>query len=172
MTARKRRGLILVTAAIGVIAAVFVWPQSWLLIREDGELRYVYPAHDGTSFALRWTHSVERENWIERFRLDNGHIVLVSTRFKTFGAGVPAHAGKRTTLENGWVVMSDIDRVVDPLAVQAAAAENYSLRYDGVWHTLGRPAEAPILTFAYARAPLYRVLPTLIANRRDSRGTG
>ncbi|MFB4203033.1 hypothetical protein KBTX_03911 [wastewater metagenome] len=170
--ARKRRGLILATAVIGGIAAVFVWPQSWLLIRHNGDLRYVYPAQDGTTFALRWTHSVERENWIERFRLHNGQIMLIGTRFKTFGAGVPAHAGKRTTLENGWVVMSGIDRIVDPLAVQAAAAENYSLRYDGAWHALGRQAGAPILTFAYARAPLYRVLPTLIGNWIDTRGTG
>ena len=77
------------------------------MIEEGEALRYAFPATSGSDFALRWTHSVEKEDWEERFQIQtNGSLMLVETRFKTFGAGVPAAVGRETRLEQGWVVMS------------------------------------------------------------------
>jgi hypothetical protein len=136
------------------IAGLAGWPRTWLVVRDAQGLRYAFVVQQQPRFSLAWTHSVEKENWVETFRIDQGSIALVSTRFKTFGAGVPDHAGHETRLENGWVVMDGIDRIVDPLAVQAAAAERYRMRYGGRWFALSRPGEAPILTFAVRRAPV------------------
>lgn len=135
------------------------WPQSWLEIRRGTRVIAVYPGADGTRFSLRWMHSVEREDWIECFRVtEHGAIDIAATRFKTFGAGVPAHAGRHTRLDHGWVVMSRIDRDVDPLTVQAAAAERYRFRYDGgAWHRLSYNGAEPILVFSIVRAPLIAV---------------
>ena len=80
----------------------------------------------------------------------------------SFGAGVPASAGKETHLEDGWVVMTGIDRVVDPLAVQAAAAERYRMRYAGHTFALAHDEPPPILTFSILRAPLWQALPALV----------
>lgn len=135
------------------------WPRSWLEIRHGENLVAVYPGAPGTRFSLRWMHSVEREDWIECFRVtDSGAIDIAATRFKTFGAGVPAHAGQRTQLDHRWVVMSDIDRDVDPLTVQAAAAERYRFRYrEGPWQRLSYNRAKPILVFMVVRAPLIAV---------------
>ncbi|MGB7757132.1 MAG: DUF1850 domain-containing protein [Salinisphaera sp.] len=133
------------------------WPRPWLEIRHGTNVVAVYPGAAGTRFSLRWMHSVEREDWIECFRVtEAGAIDIAATRFKTFGAGVPAHAGRHTELEHGWVVMSGIDRDVDPLTVQAAAAERYRFRYghgDGAWQRLSYNGAEPILVFSIVRAP-------------------
>ncbi|MBS63598.1 DUF1850 domain-containing protein [Salinisphaera sp.] len=136
------------------LAGLVVWPRTWLVVRDADGLRYAFVVQQQPRFSLAWTHSVEKENWVETFHIDDQAIVLASTRFKTFGAGVPAEAGHETRLKNGWVVMDAIDRVVDPLAVQAAAAEGYRMRYGGRWFALSRPGKAPILTFAVRRAPV------------------
>ncbi|WP_423821902.1 DUF1850 domain-containing protein [Salinisphaera sp. SPP-AMP-43] len=141
--------------AVLVVAGWLSWPRPWLEIRHGQTLRAVYPGGPGTTFALRWRHSVEREDWIECFRVVDGRIEIAATRFKTFGAGVPAHAGQHTRLEHGWVAMSGIDRDVDPLAVQAAAAERYRFRYrDGAWQRLSYDGAKPILTFRIVQASL------------------
>jgi hypothetical protein len=133
------------------LAGLAGWPRTWLTVRDAGDLRYAFLVQEDSRFSLAWTHSVEKENWVETFGIDDHAIVLISTRFKTFGAGVPANAGRDTRFENGWVVMDAIDRVVDPLAVQAASAEHYRMRYAGRWFSLAQAGEAPILTFAVRR---------------------
>lgn len=157
MPARNRlavSGGVLLVALVAVAGAACAWPLDWLAVRDETGLRYAFAVAHGTRFSLAWRHSVEQENWIETFAIRDGAIVLVATRFKTFGAGVPDDAGRRTTLEHGWVVMDGIERVVDPLAVQAAAAEGYRLRRGGRWFALSSAGAAPILRFSVIRAPL------------------
>lgn len=159
---------VLAVAVLGVATAWVLQPRSWLVIRAadrpGAPIRAVYPGRAGTHFALRWMHSVEREDWIECFRVVHGHVEIAATRFKTFGAGVPAHAGRQTRLEHGWVVMSGIDRDVDPLTVQAAAAEHYRFRYEqGAWQALSKTHEKPILSFTLHRASWAAMGPMRLA---------
>ncbi|KZE64001.1 hypothetical protein AWM68_12890 [Fictibacillus phosphorivorans] len=44
----------------------------------------------GSSFAVKWIHSVEKEEWIEMYHRQDGDLTLYKTYFKTFGAGVPS----------------------------------------------------------------------------------
>lgn len=151
-------------AVLLLVMVGLLWPLPWLMVRHDGQLWAVYPGGDHTQFALRWRHSVEEEDWIEQFRIIGTEVQIASTRFKTFGAGVPAHAGTNTDLDHGWVVMSGIDRDVDPLTVQAASAENYRFRYaGGPWQALSADGQAPIVLLVVGRQPLYKLLPTLMA---------
>ena len=55
-------------------------------------------------FDLSWIHSVEKEEWIEHYKIEGNEIVLESTKFKTFGAGVPSHA-EQVELVDGYVHM-------------------------------------------------------------------
>lgn len=57
------------------------------------------------SFDLSWIHSVEKEEWIEHYIIENNELLLESTSFKTFGAGVPSDA-EHVELKNGFVVMT------------------------------------------------------------------
>lgn len=155
--------------AAGSAAALL--PLPWLVVLEGDHVRYAFPATAGSAFTLRWNHSVEQEDWEERFQIQpDGGLMLVETRFKTFGAGVPARVGQHTRLENGWVVMSGIQRVVDPLNIQTAARGHYRLRYR--WWTLAltRPGVPPVLTFTTRDAPLLTMLPALLRGTAVWRG--
>ena len=152
------------------LAGLAGWPRTWLTVRDAGDLRYAFLVQEDSRFSLAWTHSVEKENWVETFGIDDHAIVLISTRFKTFGAGVPANAGRDTRFENGWVVMDAIHRPVDPLNVQAAAAEHYRLRYRGVTLALADPGPPRVLTFATRDAPLFTMLPALLRAVASWRG--
>ena len=56
------------------------------------------------TFDLSWIHSIEKEEWIEHYIIENSELLLKSTRFKTFGAGVPSEANE-VQLKDGFVVM-------------------------------------------------------------------
>lgn len=55
-------------------------------------------------FDLGWIHSVEKEEWIEHYEIDQDQLLLVSTKFKTFGAGVPSFS-EDVELIDGYVNM-------------------------------------------------------------------
>ncbi|MCM3359446.1 DUF1850 domain-containing protein [Psychrobacillus sp. MER TA 171] len=57
-----------------------------------------------TQFDLGWIHSVEKEEWIEHYEIDQEQLLLESTKFKTFGAGVPSIA-EDVELVDGYVKM-------------------------------------------------------------------
>lgn len=61
------------------------------------------------AFVLGWIHSIEKEEWFERYQRKDEKIILSDTFFKTFGAGTPFQA-KKTMTENGFIQMElDID---------------------------------------------------------------
>ena len=54
------------------------------------------------SFQLRWLHSVEKELWIENYRISGQELLLTATQFKTFGAGTPS-TGADIKNKDGWL---------------------------------------------------------------------
>jgi hypothetical protein len=62
-----------------------------------GALLATIPAE---SFTLSWTHSVERTEWREDWRIADGRLALVRARIKSTGAGMEPPDGAR--LEDGW----------------------------------------------------------------------
>ena len=54
------------------------------------------------SFTLAWTHSVEKVEWQEDWRLEGERLILVETRMKGTGAGMEPAAD--ATLQDGWYV--------------------------------------------------------------------
>ncbi|EAU41267.1 hypothetical protein FP2506_00830 [Fulvimarina pelagi HTCC2506] len=140
--------LFVLTPAVARDAA----PFSLVIANEETEL-YRFPARPDDRFTLAWIHSVEHETWEETFRITNaGAIEIHSTRFKTFGAGVPSDGADTTRIENGWVIMDGIDRTVDPLAVLATPKEDYRLHWNDEDYDL-TPDDTPhVLTFVIVPA--------------------
>ncbi|QHT47727.1 DUF1850 domain-containing protein [Bacillus sp. SB49] len=84
---------------------------------------------DGTELSIRWTHSVENEDWEETFLMEQDKIRLINTRFKTFGAGVPNDIGTETYVKDGWVYMEGISRNIgEQLIVRTGDRTNHGLR--------------------------------------------
>lgn len=57
-----------------------------LLSDEEDELAFF----STKSFSVIYTHSVERTEVVENYRLDQGKLILTDTWFSSYGAGLPA----------------------------------------------------------------------------------
>ena len=62
----------------------------------------VLAALPGPTFMLSWTHSIEKTEWREEWRIADRHLVLAEARVKGTGAGMEPPPGAR--LEGGWWV--------------------------------------------------------------------
>ena len=93
---------------------------------------------------LSWTHSVERVEWQEEWRVGTDALTLRTARVRGSGAGMEPGPGAR--LENGWWVWPG-DMTVPSLALATSGATGggWTLCADGACQTLGGEAGAPVL---------------------------
>lgn len=62
----------------------------------------VLAALPGPSFTLSWTHSVEKTEWRESWRIEGDRLILAEARVKGTGAGMEPPPDAR--LSGGWFV--------------------------------------------------------------------
>ena len=94
--------------------------------------------------SLRWTHSVERVEWREAWRVGPDALTLTRARVRGSGAGMEPGEGAR--LVDGWWEWSP-GLVVPALALAASGATGggWTLCADGACRTLGGARGAPIV---------------------------
>ncbi|MEC3883931.1 DUF1850 domain-containing protein [Halobacillus sp. HZG1] len=110
--------------------SLFLVKVEVLGIYSNQELTRLFRLEEGDGFTISWTHSVEKETWEEMFVIEDGTIELTSTRFKTFGAGVPNDTGDQTYLKDGWVYMTGISqRIGRELAIRTGKSTNHTFMY-------------------------------------------
>ena len=87
------------------------------------------------TFTLVWTHSIEKVDWQEDWRVTPQGLLLTQARVKGSGAGMEPPAGAR--LINGWYQWRP-DRAVIPQVVlgNSGAAGEWRLCHDGNCRTL------------------------------------
>ncbi|MBP2227312.1 hypothetical protein J2847_000592 [Azospirillum agricola] len=57
----------------------------------------------GPSFTLSWTHSIEKTEWREEWRVDSGRLVPVEASVRGTGAGMEPGPDARLTADGWWV---------------------------------------------------------------------
>jgi hypothetical protein len=103
------------------------------------------------TFTLVWTHSIEKTDWQEDWRVTPQGLVLTQARVKGSGAGMEPPPGAR--LINGWFQWRS-DRAVMPQVVLAnsGAAGEWRLCANGDCRTLsdifGHPIGANVTTMS------------------------
>lgn len=84
-----------------VLLFIFLYPSKQITFEAEGyDTLYLPP----DVFELHWVHSVEKEEWFEVFEVVDNELLLTTSHFKTFGAGVPSYSDKETYIEDGYVV--------------------------------------------------------------------
>jgi hypothetical protein len=82
------------------------------------------------TFTLAWTHSVERIEWREQWRVEGGALRLVESRVQGSGAGMEPPDGARG--EGRWWVAPDTMRVAQlRLARSGAVGSGWRVCVDG-----------------------------------------
>jgi len=103
----RRRGTGLSVLLFLLILALF--PLRFVGISLPNKTLYLYEKN----FDVQWIHSVEKEMWIESYEMTSDKLILTTTAFKTFGAGVPSD-GILEVRDDGFVHMK-INREMDEL---------------------------------------------------------
>lgn len=95
-------------------------------------------------FSLSWTHSVEKTEWQESWRVTPQGLELVEARVKGSGAGMDPGEGAR--LEDGWWTWTPEAPVVPELnlAASGATVSAWKLCHDAGCETLGAKADDPV----------------------------
>ncbi len=103
----------------------------------------------GTAFTLSWTHSIEKTEWREAWRVEAGRLVLAEARVRGTGAGMEPGPDARR-IDGWWVwvpVLTPQDRVT--LAASAFTADHRlcaDTRCRSLSDWTGRRDEAVVLT--------------------------
>ncbi|WPY95163.1 DUF1850 domain-containing protein [Limimaricola variabilis] len=95
------------------------------------------------AFELSWTHSVEKVEWRERWRVERDALELVEARVRGSGAGM--EPGPDAVLRDGWWVWSP-GLVVPSLSLAASGATGagWQLCADGQCRELATQAGDPV----------------------------
>lgn len=89
-----------------------------LRITHQNTRQEYYSTPVATSYVITygWIHSFEHIPWTEEYFIqDNDKLLLKKITVAGFGAGIPHNKGKVTKLENGIVVMDEIDEEFDEI---------------------------------------------------------
>jgi hypothetical protein len=97
------------------------------------------------AFTLSWTHSVEKTEWRESWRIANDELLLVEARVRGSGAGM--EPGKNASLIDGWWVWRPENAPVRELVLAASGVTGNGWRLCGDGNDcveLGNRAGEPI----------------------------
>lgn len=94
-----------------------------------GATLYSMPVHDGSEFAIRYTHSVALTPVTDYFFIRNNSIWLDKTEYQDFGAGLPhtPEPGQQMRAENGKLSISGYNRDLGSFQLRVGRVAGHKL---------------------------------------------
>lgn len=84
------------------------------------------PLTYGTTITLSWVHSIELTRWSDTFEYTSQGLMLRSTRFSSYGAGMPLDEGS-LRIQDGMFTIEDINREFDAIRWIHSHAVDYQI---------------------------------------------
>jgi hypothetical protein len=131
---RHRRVLIL-SAAVLTVPALLLWPMgpAFEIADRVGHSVFCSRSAVGQEFVLSFTHSVNRRPVYDTLRVERDHLVIVRSRYDSFGAGMPEASTDEGTLiiaNDGWLEWT-VNRPVPEITVRVGWVANHTLTIEG-----------------------------------------
>lgn len=140
-----------------LLILILIYPLNTLVLSNQGHIYLMRTLQANEVFAVRWIHSVELEPWEEHFIIRDGQITLYKTRFKAFGAGVPDSAGKKTYMEEDYIVFDEINQVMKNLIYGISKQAEHILFIDDKAYLLYEFVPEDLgLSFEYKKTTLFK----------------
>ncbi len=81
-----------------------------------------------------WIHSFEHIPWSEQYYIeDNNKLLLKKITVAGYGAGIPNNKGKLTKIENGMIIMDEIDEEFEEINwIHSQTAMDYIMLNDKI----------------------------------------
>ncbi|MCX7786283.1 MAG: DUF1850 domain-containing protein [Spirochaetes bacterium] len=105
---------------------------SLVIESKDGKVLYCSTWENGSTFELFYLHSVNKSPVTDLFTVKDGKILLIASRFQSFGAGVaalPEESGGQLRIATGYLEYGGIEREIPELGVFVPREANTLFRY-------------------------------------------
>ena len=125
----------LVVAGAGV-AGLLLWPfvlTLELVDGRDGHVAFCARVQPGEEFVLSFVHSVNKRPVFDMLRAEGDHLVIVKSRFDSFGAGMPDGSTDEGTLivaPDGWLEWT-VNRPMPEITVRVGRVADHTLHLKG-----------------------------------------
>jgi hypothetical protein len=132
----RRLAIFAFLGAGAATAALILFPHHIVLeiVPTDTErLTLCAKMRAGEEFILSFTHSVNRRPVYDTIRVARDHVVVVKSRYDSFGAGMPEHSTAEGTFrvaEDGWIEWT-INRAMPEVVVRVGRVANHTLHLKG-----------------------------------------
>jgi hypothetical protein len=126
-------GLVVVGAGV---AGILLWPfipALEIVDGPDGRVALCARVQPGEEFVLAFVHSVNKRPVYDTLRAEGDHLVIVKSRFDSFGAGMPEAStdeGTLTVAPDGWLEWT-VNRAVPEITVRVGWVAEHTLHIQG-----------------------------------------
>jgi hypothetical protein len=126
----------LIAAGAGAVAAFLLWPLFSVLEiadRQSGRIPFCAQVRPGEEFVLSFVHSVNRRPVYDTVRVEVDHLVIVRSRFDTFGAGMPEAStqdGTLTVAKDGWMEWT-VNRPTPEITIRVGRVADHTMHFKG-----------------------------------------
>ncbi len=139
MRSKKRFGSVSIHAAIavtlGIVLILLIPVTPRLLMIHDGVAVLFINIKDSERFVIRYTHSVNRSEVDDTIERSGSNLIVRSSLFQTFGAGIPIAddtvngklAGASLTKTENGLLLNGIDTVYDEINLLTGTYSNHRL---------------------------------------------
>ena len=129
----KYKNMLTIGIALVSCFIFYVATRPCIFIKNEQGLIYNFIIKDNDFISLKYIHSVEKTEVIEKIGLDaKNALVLRETCYKSYGAGLPFCLKQGIFRQDGdWFIISDINKKLDNLDLRVSKNSKLKINYSG-----------------------------------------
>lgn len=125
---------------VGVLILISLLISGPWLIKSDslvvqnadsGQVIYQQQVSPELNFAIKYTHSVENTPVWDYFKVTKGQLFLTSTKYMSYGAGLPFLDKNDYVVEEGQFIIKDIDTKLEQIPLRVSDYAKHKLLING-----------------------------------------
>ena len=125
-----------ILAAIILTAVIFLLTEEKIYIAAEiensAEIVATVDAKKGTPLVISFIHSVQKTPVIEELEFDGDKFILLRTKYKSQGVGLPFMESDGVFREEGdWFIMDDMNRPIKNLQLRTGVGTNLTVTLNG-----------------------------------------
>ena len=118
-----------------VLASIILFLVTYepkIYIGTEKKAVVIVNAEENLPLTINFTHSVQKTPVIEELEYKNGEFMLMRTRYKSQGVGLPFDAGDGKFYRDGdWFIFDDMDRRFKSLELRTGKGTQLKVTLDG-----------------------------------------
>ncbi|MBR4903809.1 MAG: DUF1850 domain-containing protein [Selenomonadaceae bacterium] len=119
-------------AAVSLFVLFQITFQPKIVVATENKTLAVVDAQENFPLTIKFTHSVQKTPVIEELQFRNGEFVLLRTKYKSQGVGLPFDAGDGKFYRDGeWFIFDDMNRHFKNLELRTGKGTRLKITLNG-----------------------------------------